>query len=92
MTTAQSRYMSVWDALEADPVQAKNFALRSALMIDINECCSRRAISTAGVTDRQCIDASRAVDLKNGRVDKFSLDDLVDMAHRLDLKVSVEIV
>ena len=46
----------------------------------------------AGVIDRQCIDASRAVDLKNGRVDKFSLDDLVDMAHRLDLKVSMEIV
>ena len=92
MTTAQSRYKSVWDALEADPVQAKNLALRSALMIDINECCSRRAISTAGVMDRLCIDASRVVDLKNGRVDKFSLDDLVDMAHRLDLKVSMEIV
>lgn len=92
MITAQSRYMNVWDALEADPVQARNFALKSALMIDINGCCSNRAISTAGVMDRLCIDASQVGDLKNGRVDNFSLDDLVDMAHRLDLKVSMEIV
>jgi len=92
MVAAQSRYKSVWDALEADPVLAKNFALRSALMIDINEYCSSRAISTKGVMDRLCIDTSRLVDLKNGRVDKFSLDDLIGMAHRLDLKVSMEIV
>lgn len=92
MFTSQSRYKSVWDALETDPIQAENFKLRSALIIAINENCSNRSISTEDVMKRLYIDVGRAVDLQNGQVDKFSLDNLVDLAHRLGLKVSMEIV
>lgn len=92
MVAAQNRYKSVWDALEADPIQAQSFKLRSALVIAINEHCSSRFISTEEIIERLCIDAGRMAEIRNGQIDKFSLDELVDMAHRLGLKVSMEIV
>ena len=92
MVIAQNRYKSVWDALEPDPIQPQSLRLRSALMISINEYCSSQSISTEEVIKRLCIDAGRMVEVKNGQIDKFSLDELVDMAHRLGLKVSMEIV
>lgn len=92
MVIAQSRFKSVWDALESDPRQAQSLKLRSALMIAINEYCLSRAIPTAEVIERLCIDAGRMLEIKNGQIDNFSLDELVDMAHRLDLKVTMEIV
>ena len=92
MFTSQSRYKSVWDAIESDPIQAQSLKFKSALVIAINEYYSSRAISTGDVMDRLCIDAGRMVEVKNGQIDKFSLDELVDMAHRLGLKVSMDIV
>lgn len=38
----ESRYNSVWDALETDPRQAQNLRLRSALMIGIAEQVRRQ--------------------------------------------------
>ena len=92
MVAAQSRYKSVWDALEADPVQAQSLKLRSALMIEINEYCSNGVIPAKDVIERLCIDTGRLIDLQNGRLERFGLDELVDMTHRLGLKVSMEIV
>lgn len=91
MAVGQNQYKSVWDALEVDPIQAKNLKLRSALMIGINEYCSSAAISTEEVIGRLCIDSGRVVDLQRGLVNKFNLDELVDAAHRLGLKVSMEV-
>lgn len=92
MVIAQSRFKSVWDALESDPRQAQSLKLRSALVIAINEYCSSRSVSAENVIERLCIEAGRVAEIKNGQIDKFSLDELVDLAHRLDLKVTMEIV
>ena len=92
MVAAQNRYKSVWDVLESDPLQVQSLKFKSALMIAINEYCSSRSISTEEVIKRLCIDEGRIVEIKNGQIAKFSLDELVDMAHRLGLKVSMEMV
>ena len=82
-------FKSVWDALEDDPVRAQNLKLRSALMIEIGEKINELEITQAQAAKVLCISQPRVSALLQGKIGKFRLDSLVDMAHRLDLNVSI---
>ena len=84
-------FNSVWDAIEDDPIKAENFKLRSALMNDI-------VLKLAEVADSQKEAAiilkttqPRISALKQGRINSFRLDMLVDFALRLGLGVSINV-
>ena len=90
MTKVQE-FKSVWDALEDDPVRAQNLKLRSALMIEIREKLSELEITQTKAAEVLCISQPRVSALLQGKIGKFRLDSLVDMAHRLDLNVSIRL-
>ena len=85
------RFKSVWDALEDDPVRAQNLKLRSALMIEIREKVNELGITQTQAAKVLCISQPRVSALLQGKIDRFRLDSLVDMAHRLDLNVSIRL-
>jgi len=84
-------FKSVWDALEDDPIRAQNLKLRSALMIKIREKLSELEITQTKAAEVLCISQPRVSALLQGKIGKFRLDSLVDMAHRLDLNVSIRL-
>ena len=84
-------FKSVWDALEDDPVRAQNLKLRSALMIEIGKKINELEITQAQAAKALCISQPRVSALLQGKIESFRLDSLVDMAHRLDLNVSIRL-
>ena len=84
-------FKSVWDALEDDPVRAQNLKLRSALMIEIREKVNELEITQTQTAKVLCISQPRVSALLQGKIGRFRLDSLVDMAHRLDLNVSIRL-
>jgi predicted XRE-type DNA-binding protein len=84
-------FKSVWDALEDDPVRAQNLKLRSALMIEIRENVTELGITQTQAAKVLCISQPRVSALLQGKIGRFRLDSLVDMAHRLDLNVSIRL-
>jgi predicted XRE-type DNA-binding protein len=85
------RFASVWDALADTPEQAANLTARSDLMIQIAEIVKKNGWTQADAA-RQCgVSQPRINDLLRGRIERFSLDALVNLATALGRKVRVDI-
>lgn len=80
-------YASVWDAIADTPEQAANLRVRAELMqqivaiVDTNGWKQTEAAERCGVTQ------PRINDLLRGRVSRFSLDALVNIATALGQRV-----
>jgi len=91
MTTEVETYASVWDAIADTPEEAANLRARAALMrqiaaiIETNGWKQTEAAARCGVTQ------PRINDLLRGRVARFSLDALVNIATALGRRVHVEL-
>jgi predicted XRE-type DNA-binding protein len=90
MTTDRA-FESVWDALEAAPAEAAHTRLRSDLMIAVQEAVAAWGVTQAEAAKRLSVTQPRLNDLVRGRIDKFSLDALVDLAARAGLTLRMEI-
>ncbi len=84
-------YDSVWDALEDNPVKAKNMKIRSELMAAISLQIEEEGLTQTEAAKRFHISQPRVSALLKGKIEEFRLDSLVNMAHRLGLNISVEI-
>ena len=89
--SGKTYFESVWDALEDDPVRQENFKLRSELMITISETIQERGMRQRDVAELLHITQPRVSALLKGKLDEFRLDTLVDLAHRLGLRVSINV-
>ena len=85
------QFTHVWDALEEDPIRVQNLKLRSSAMIEITRKINTLGLSQTEVATLLGISQPRVSALLRGKIDKFRLDSLVDMAHRLGLSVSIRI-
>ena len=87
----QQSYKSVWDAIEDDPIRVKNLKLRSELLIRISEELRAKGLTQAEAAKVLHITQPRVSALMQGKIEEFRLDSLVDMTHRLGLRVSIRI-
>lgn len=87
----QERYADVWDALEDTPEAAADMRLRSELMISIQQQVAGWGLTQTAAAARLGITQPRLNDLLRGKVGKFSLGALVDLAARAGLQVRVEV-
>jgi predicted XRE-type DNA-binding protein len=74
------RYASVWDALADTPEQAANLRARAALMRQITAIVKQSNWTQAEAAQRCGVTQPRMNDLLRGRVSRFSLDALVNIA------------
>ena len=84
-------YASVWDALADTPAEAANLRLRSALMRQIAEIVKKSGWTQAEAAERCGVTQPRINDLLRGRIARFSLDALVNIASALGRKVTVRV-
>ncbi len=82
---------SVWDALEDNPVKAKNLKLRSELLMAISQKILDEGLNQTEAAKQLDITQPRVSELLKGKINHFRLDSLVNMAHRLGLTVSLKV-
>lgn len=87
--TKTERYDSVWDALADTPEQAANLRARSELMRQIAAIVARNKWTQAKAASQCGITQPRMNDLLRGRVSRFSLDALVNIATAIGRRVQV---
>lgn len=88
---AQKSYASVWDAIADTPEQAANLRARAELMQQIAAIVASIDWTQAAAARRCGITQPRINDLLRGKVSRFSLDALVNIATALGRRVHVEL-
>jgi predicted XRE-type DNA-binding protein len=84
-------FSSVWDALADTPEEAANLRLRSALMQQIAAILEASGWTQGEAATRCGVTQPRINDLLRGRIARFSLDALVNIAAALGRKVTVSL-
>jgi predicted XRE-type DNA-binding protein len=85
------RYASVWDALADTPEEAANLGVRSELMDKIAALIESNGWTQVEAASRCAVTQPRISDLLRGRISRFSLDALVNIASALGKRVHVEL-
>lgn len=89
-TKQMERYASVWDAIADTPEEAANLRARADLMNRIEAIVQEAGWTQAEAAGRCGVTQPRMNDLLRGRVSRFSLDALVNIATALGWRVRVE--
>jgi len=84
-------FASVWDAVADTPAEAANLRARAQLMQKIGDILNENGWKQAEAARRCGVTQPRVNDLLRGRVSRFSLDALVNIATALGREVHVEI-
>lgn len=89
--TKVETYASVWDAIADTPGQAANLRARAELMQQIAAIVRESGWTQAEAAGHCGITQPRMNDLLRGRVSRFSLDALVNIATAIGRRVHVEV-
>jgi predicted XRE-type DNA-binding protein len=84
-------YASVWDAIADTPEQAANLRARAELMQKIAVIVKESGWTQAEAASHCGVTQPRMNDLLRGRVSRFSLDALVNIATAIGRRVHVEL-
>jgi predicted XRE-type DNA-binding protein len=84
-------FENVWDAIEDNPSEAANMKARSDLMMALQDAVAAWGLTQAVSAKRLGVSQPRLNDLLKGRISKFSLDALVNLAARAGLDVSIAV-
>jgi len=87
----RQRFANVWDALCETSEEAANLTARSDLMIQIAQIVKKGGWTQAEAARRCGVTQPRINDLLRGRIDRFSLDALVNIATALGRKVQIRL-
>jgi predicted XRE-type DNA-binding protein len=80
---------SVWDAIADSPEEAENLRVRAELMHKITALIAEKGWNQAEAAARCGVTQPRVNDLLRGRIARFSLDALVNIAAALGHRVHV---
>lgn len=84
-------FANVWDAIADTPEEAANLTLRSELMDEIEAIIKQNGWTQKEAAKRCGVTQPRINDLLRGRIARFSIDALVNIASALGRKVTVRL-
>ena len=87
----EESFASVWDAIADTPEEAANLRLRSELMDQVAALIAENGWTQVEAARRSRVTQPRVNDLLRGRISRFSLDALVNIAAALGRRVHVEL-
>ncbi|GAA4412270.1 helix-turn-helix domain-containing protein [Quisquiliibacterium transsilvanicum] len=85
------RFANVCHAIEDDPELADNLRLRSELMMALRDRIEAAGLTQVEAAAQLGVTQPRISDLLRGKIDVFSLDALVRLAHAAGLRVTMEV-
>lgn len=84
-------FESVWDALEESTEASASMQVRAVLMIEVQRYVNESGLTQLQAAKRLGITQPRLNDLLRGKIDKFSVDALVNMLAKAGKRVSVKV-
>lgn len=84
-------FTNVWDAIADTPEQAANLEARSLLIAEISRIIEEKGWKQAEAAAYCGVTQPRINDLLRGRISRFSLDALFNIAARLGHRVRLEL-
>lgn len=84
-------FTRVWDAIEDDHVQAANLKLRSKLMMEVSEYVTQSGLTQAEAAKCLGTTQPRLNDVLKGRIEKCTVDRLVNMLSAVGYQVNLDI-
>jgi len=88
--TISKGYHNVFEALEDDPAMAQNLKIRSELMIALRQYVEEEDLSQKEAAEVFGVYQPRISDLMRGKIDKFTIDTLVNMLARVGKTVKMK--
>ena len=85
------RFSNVWDALCDTPEEAANLTVRSDLMIQVSQIVKKSGWTQTEAARRCGVTQPRMNDLLRGRIDRFWVDALVNIAAALGRKITIKL-
>lgn len=85
----QQSFDNVWDALTDTPPESANMTTRSDLLIALQRTIAGWGLTQEAAAKRLGITRPRINDLLGGKISKFSLDALVNLASQAGLTVEI---
>ena len=90
-TTIQTSTGNVFSDLGFDPEEALNLRVRSDLMIELSKLIEERGITQTAAADMLKVTQPRVSDLMRGKIDRFSVDSLLEMLGHAGADVSLKV-
>jgi predicted XRE-type DNA-binding protein len=85
-------FNSVWEALGFSDKESASLEARSMLMIQLREIIRKEGWTQAVAAKRCGVSQPRINDLIRGKIDKFSIDALIEIATALGRRVNFELL
>lgn len=82
---------NVWDALTNTPAESANMTARSDLLLALQRTIGAWGLTQEAAAKRLGITRPRISDLLAGKITKFSLDALVNLASQAGLAVEINV-
>lgn len=79
---------NVFNDLGFAPEEAQNLKVRSDLMIELSKVIDARGLTQSEAAELFGVTQPRISDLKRGKIDRFSIDSLVEMLGHAGVRVS----
>lgn len=84
-------YNNVWDAISDSPEESESMKLRSVVMMAIEKYAKSQNETQTVIAKQLGLTQPRLNDLLKGKIDKFSLDKLVNIATKAGLSIELSI-
>ncbi|MEN8108926.1 MAG: XRE family transcriptional regulator [Pseudomonadota bacterium] len=89
--TFSKGYSNVFEALEDNPAMAQNLKIRSELMITLRKFIEDEGLGQKKAAEVFGVHQPRISDLMRGKINKFSIDMLVNMLTRVRKPVKLKV-
>ena len=85
------RYHNVFDALEDDPAVTENLKIRAQLMNALTQYIEKQKLTQVEAAELFEVNQPRISDLVRGKIERFTIDMLVNMLARAGKQLNVKV-
>jgi predicted XRE-type DNA-binding protein len=85
------RYSNAFEAVGFEPIEAEHLRIRADLMLEVERLIVDRGLTQAEAAKLLHVTQPRISDLIRGKIERFSIDTLVEMLSRAGAGVTVRV-
>lgn len=85
------RYANAFEAVGFEPIAAEHLRIRADLMLEVERLIVDRGLTQAEAARLLRVTQPRISDLIRGKIERFSIDTLVEMLSRAGVDVTVRV-
>jgi len=89
--TKRRRYTNAFEAVGFPPAEAEHLRIRADLMLEVERLIVARGLTQAEAAKALHVTQPRISDLMRGKIDRFSIDTLVEMLSRAGADVTIKV-